>query len=127
MGNHCTFDLVELGRHYTEYQSIMDLWSGELSIPICDVSYEELVLDPASHVRRMLEWCGLPWDEGCLKFDQSARVVATASYQQVRRSLYTSSVGRWKHYIQHLRPLVESMGLDYGECVREAHQEHGTT
>jgi hypothetical protein len=60
----------------------------------------------------MLEFCSLPWDENCLRFYDSRRVVSTASYDQVRRPMYQKSVGRWKHYEKHLAPLKEALERD---------------
>ena len=75
------------------------------------MSKSSLVLDEGhpEQTRRLLELLDLPWDERCLKFYEQKRVVATASDDQVRQPIYTSSVGRWKHYEKHLQPLVESL------------------
>jgi hypothetical protein len=58
----------------------------------------------------MIEFCGLEWEDSCLRFYQSERQVATRSYDQVRRPMYSSSVGKWKHYAKHLGPLFEALG-----------------
>ena len=119
-GSHYAFDLQELGQQYREYLDIMSFWRDELKVPVLELRYEELVVDPESNVRRVLEHCGLEWEPNCLKFHRSERVVSTASYQQVRQPLYTKSVRRWTHYVSHLRPLIESIGMDFEECSRLA-------
>lgn len=106
-GNRFSFDLESLGRFYVDYKRLMELWTGELAVPVLDVAYESLATDPEPIARRMLEYCGLNWEPECLKFHRSARTVNTASYQQVRRPLYTSSIGRAKHYLRRLGPLID--------------------
>lgn len=102
-------DLRNLGAYYRQYQRLMAHWMEVLDIPILDVQYEELVADQERYTREMLEFCSLPWDENCLRFYDSRRVVSTASYDQVRRPMYQKSVGRWKHYEKHLAPLKEAL------------------
>jgi hypothetical protein len=80
-----------------------------------EVDYEQLVQDPEPTVRAMLDFCGLEWDDRCLKFHQSKRAINTASYQQVRKPIYTKSAGRWKNYEQHLGPLLESLQMDLAD------------
>ena len=58
----------------------------------------------------MLEFLGLPWDDRCLRFYENERPVHTASVDQVRRPIYTASIGRWKHYEKHLAPLIAALG-----------------
>jgi hypothetical protein len=102
-------DLRNLGAYYRQYQRLMAHWKAVLEIPILDVPYEALVADQERYTREMLEFCGLPWDENCLRFYDSRRVVSTASYDQVRQPMYQKSVGRWKHYEKYLAPLKEAL------------------
>ena len=88
---------------------LMEHWQQHLALPIHVLDYELLIEDPASQARALIEFIGLPWDEACLDFHRSARVVRTASYEQVRQPIYTSSVGRWRHYAPWLQPLVEAL------------------
>ncbi|MEQ1826839.1 MAG: sulfotransferase [Pirellula sp.] len=120
VGSHYAFDLRELGEFYREYSEIMAHWRDVLNVPMFEVQYEEMVHHPEPVIRSMLSYCGLDWEPQCLRFHKSSRVVSTASYQQVRQPLYTRSAGRWAHYIKHLRPLIESMGLNYEEYCEEA-------
>ncbi|MEJ2652676.1 MAG: hypothetical protein P8173_13005 [Gammaproteobacteria bacterium] len=80
-------------------------WEEVLDIPMLKVDYETLIADQERISRAMVEFCGLPWDDRCLRFHETQRVVATASYDQVRRPLYAHSVNRWKNYEKHLAPL----------------------
>ncbi|MGO8689326.1 MAG: tetratricopeptide repeat-containing sulfotransferase family protein [Thermoguttaceae bacterium] len=91
--------------HVGEYSRLMDHWRKVLPAPILDVDYEETVEDTAGVARRIVAWCGLPWEPGCLRFYETQRPVRTASAAQVRRPIYKSSLGRWKNYEQPLGEL----------------------
>jgi Flp pilus assembly protein TadD len=103
-------DLRHIGLVQLQCDRLMDHWKSVLDLRFLEVRYEDLVEDLQGGVRRLLEHCGLGWDERCLRFHESDRAVRTHSYGQVRRPIYRSSVGRWKPYEQHLRPLVEALG-----------------
>src|SRR5690242_21664723 len=75
-----------------------------------EVSYETMVDDLEPQARRLIEHCGLPWDDRCLSFHESARAVRTASVSQVRQPIYRSSLQRWRRYEKHLGPLLEALG-----------------
>ena len=66
-------------------------------------------------LRELLEFCGLDWERSCLKFHKSKRAINTASYQQVRKPIYTRSSGRWKNYEKHLGPLIDALQMDRAE------------
>jgi hypothetical protein len=105
------YDLGELGRYYRAYASLMQHWRqvlGEGSF--LDVQYEDLIAEPDAQARRLLEYCGLPWDERVLGFHRAARAVRSASAGQVREPLYASAVGRWRAYEKHLTPLINALG-----------------
>ena len=104
-GNDFTHDQSHLGLYYRDYQRLMDHWKRVLEVPILEVSYEQVVQDLEGQARRMLGFLDLPWDQRCLSFHENRRKVMTASRQQVRQPLYSSSVGRWKQYEKHLEPL----------------------
>jgi hypothetical protein len=104
-----TSDLRHLGHFYRQYERLMAHWAKVLPIRVFEVRYEELTADPGPVSRTLVEYCGLPWDERCLRFDESKRVVRTASALQVRKPMYTSSVGRWKRYEAFLGPLLEEL------------------
>ena len=103
-----TYDLTTLGRTWRLYHRLMQHWRA-LSIPMFDLSYEALVTDTESVSRALLEYCGLTWNDACLGFHRNARVVTTVSHDQVNQPVYTSSVGRWKHYERHLGRLIDTL------------------
>lgn len=104
-------DLGWLGQYYLKYQELMEYWKSVLQIPILDVKYEELVSDQETMTRRLIEFCGLDWDEQCLAFHKNKRSVNTISYDQVRQPIYAKSVARWRHYEQQLEPLRRVLNL----------------
>ena len=109
-GNETSYDLGLIGRHYQLYRRIMEHWRRVLPGRVVDVVYEELVADPERQIRRLIEACGLPWNDACLRFYDSQRPVKTASVSQVRRPIYQTAVQRWKRYEKHLGPLFEALG-----------------
>jgi hypothetical protein len=76
---------------------------------ILDVRYEDVVADLEGQARRIIEHCGLPWDDRCLSFHETDRPVRTASASQVRQPIYNSAVGRWKVYEEFLGPLLAGL------------------
>lgn len=112
LGHEYSRDLFHIGTHYHQYLRLMDHWKRFLAIPVLDVQYEDLVTNPEPVVRSMLEHCDLEWNESCMDFHKSKRLVNTASYDQVRQPLYSRSIGRWRNYEQYLDDLEE--GLERG-------------
>jgi tetratricopeptide (TPR) repeat protein len=105
-------DLSTLGGYYREYRRMMRHWKGVLEIPMLEVDYEALVADQEATTRALLEYCGLDWNDQCLRFFDSGRSVATSSYDQVRQPIYSRSVGKWKKYAAWLAPLIDALGAD---------------
>lgn len=103
-------NLEHLGDYYRQYLRLMAHWRSVLRVSILDVQYEDLVANQEEVSRKMVEFCGLEWDERCLRFYEAKRAVATHSYDQVRRPLYKKSVARWKKYERHLGPLIAALG-----------------
>lgn len=97
--------LEHLGHYYRAYRRLMDHWNAVRPLPILDVRYEELVEDIEGVARRIVEFCGLEWEECCLRFDVVERPVLTASQIQVRQPLTRVSIGRWRRYERFLAPL----------------------
>jgi len=110
-GQTHSYNLESLAQVCQDYQDLMQHWKSVLPLPILDVRYEDVVADPHTAVSRILEFCGLEWEDACLNFHKSKRHVATASYDQVRKPLYSSSVARWKHYEEQLEPISRILGL----------------
>jgi tetratricopeptide (TPR) repeat protein len=99
-------DLEHLAHYYREYLRITGHWRSLLpSSAFLEVPYESLVADQEGWTRRMVEFLGLPWDPKCLDFQDTERVVITASRWQVRQRITSASVGRWRNYEKHLGPL----------------------
>jgi tetratricopeptide (TPR) repeat protein len=102
-------DLENIALVYRQYERLMRHWADVLDIPILDVSYEQLVADQPTISRQIVEFCGLRWDDRCLSFHQSGRFAMTLSYDQVRRPIYSSSIGRHRRYERQLRPLRNAL------------------
>ncbi|MDB5173827.1 MAG: uncharacterized protein JWN51_2600 [Phycisphaerales bacterium] len=109
IGNEFTFDLGQLATFHRDYARMMRHWKQVVSLPMLEVRYEDLVADKEKQTRRMLEFLDLPWDDRCLLFHQNKRFVATASREQVRKPIYSSSVGRWKHYEKYIPELLSNL------------------
>jgi tetratricopeptide (TPR) repeat protein len=105
-GQNFTYDLTEIGEYYLQYQRMMDHWAAVLPGRVLTVQYEEVVRDFGPQVRRLLDFCGLPWQEACLSFHESDRPVRTPSSEQVRQPIYDRSIGHWRHYERHLGELL---------------------
>jgi tetratricopeptide (TPR) repeat protein len=106
-GQHFSYDLEELGRYYKRYEQLMNHWSRVLPADaLLQVRYEDVVDDLEGQAKRLVAYCGLPWDEQCLKFHESNRPVRTASSVQVRQPLFRSSLQRWRRFEADLDPLI---------------------
>lgn len=107
MGKNQSYDLQELGEYYLQYIRMMDHWDRVLPGRILRVQYEDVVNDLDGQLRRILDYCELPWEKACLDFFKSDRDVNTASSDQVRQPIYKSAIGYWKNYESHLAELIE--------------------
>ncbi|GAA0566480.1 tetratricopeptide repeat-containing sulfotransferase family protein [Rhizomicrobium electricum] len=108
-------DLADLARYYHGYHRLMDHWRAVLPAGVMlEVQYERLVADIDAEARRLIDFCGLDWNERCLKFYETRRPVQTASALQVRQPLYTSSVGRAARYAPWLEPLRRRLEAQEG-------------
>lgn len=103
------YDLAELGGYHLLYQDLMEHWNKVLPGFVFELQYEDMVADQEGMTRKLLEFCGLPWDDNCLQFHKSERTVKTASYTQVRKKIYSDSVQLWKRYEQELQPLISAL------------------
>jgi hypothetical protein len=100
-------DRRDLGVVYSDYERVMHRWRDVPGIPTLEVPYGALVADQESWSRRIIEFCGLDWDDRCLRFHEGARVAQTASFDQVTKPVYTGSVARYRGFEPHLGPLKE--------------------
>jgi tetratricopeptide (TPR) repeat protein len=99
-----------MAARFREYQRLMGHWRRVLPVPLLEVDYEATVADLEGVARRLVAWCGLEWEPGCLAFHENRRPVRTASVTQVRRPIYKQSVARWKHYENALASLFAKLG-----------------
>jgi tetratricopeptide (TPR) repeat protein len=119
--NH-TYDLAELGRYYQRYERLMAHWRRVLPAQsLLDVRYEDVIGDLEREARRIIAYCGLPWDDRCLSFHETDRPVRTASATQVRQPIYKTAVGRWRAYEEHLGPLLSALDMTAAAAAREQH------
>ena len=110
-GNEFSYDLTELAHFYRGYSDLMAHWRAVLPAGfMLDVRYEDVVADLEGQARRLLDHCGLPWDDRCLAFHRNERPIKTASYAQVRKPIYRNAIGRWRRYGEALEPLLRGLG-----------------
>ena len=109
-GQRFSYGLTDVGRYYRDYVELMAHFDRVLPGRVHRVIYEHLVDDTEAEVRRLLDYCGLPFEEGCLRFFENDRPVRTASSEQVRRPIYREGVDQWRHYEPWLGPLQEALG-----------------
>lgn len=100
-------DLEHLGRAYAGYSRLMLALSDRVTIPMQEVRYEDVVADLEGQARKLVEFAGLPWHDACAEPWNNTRAVSTASVEQVRRPVYTSSVRRFERYQNHIGPLID--------------------
>lgn len=120
-GQEFTYGLDEIGRYYRGYVDLMAHWDEVLPGEILRVQYEDVVADLESQVRRILEFCGLDFETGCVDFYKTDRAVRTASSEQVRQPINTAGLEQWRHFEAHLDPLKEALGPALREYRRDGH------
>ncbi len=116
-------DMASLGRYYRRYAGLMERWQRVLKIPILPLRYETLIEAPERTMRELIAFCGLPWDDACLRFHEHKRFVRTHSYHQVQQPLYAGSIGRHREYEKYLAPLraaLEGAGEPAPEGIEAA-------
>ena len=106
-GQNFTYDLTEIGEYFVQYQLLMDHWHKVLPGRCLTVQYEEVVTDFENQVRRILDYCNLPFEEACINFHKTDRPVRTASSEQVRQPVYSKSVNFWRNHESNLEELIE--------------------
>ncbi len=109
-GQNFTYELTELGRYHRLYERLMAHWQTLLPEQILSLRYEDLVADQEAETGRLLDFLGLAWEDACLAFHRTRRVVRTPSGVQVRQPIHDRAVGRWRRYRHHLGPLLEALG-----------------
>jgi len=111
-GQSWSYDLLEIGEYYLEYRKLMRHWAEVLPGQVLEMRYEDMVNNQEQQTRRLLEFCGLPWEDQCLRFYETERAVRTASSEQVRQPIYSSSIHHWKNFREQLAFLIEIIGED---------------
>jgi tetratricopeptide (TPR) repeat protein len=109
-GQSFSYDLGDLGRYYRDYVALMAHFDTVLPGRIHRVIYEDMVEDTQAEVRRLLDYCGLPFEDACLKFHQNDRAVRTVSSEQVRQPIFRQGLDQWRHFEPWLGPLKEALG-----------------
>lgn len=109
-GQSFTYGLDDIGLYYRDYVDLMAHFDAVLPGRVHRVIYERMVEDTEAEVRRLLDYCGLPFEEGCLRFFENERPVRTASSEQVRKPIYREGIDHWRHFEPWLGPLKEALG-----------------
>jgi tetratricopeptide (TPR) repeat protein len=112
-GHQYSFDLKNLGYWYLDYLRLMEHWNSVLGNNILNINYDDTVNNTEATARKLIEFCGLDWDDKCLEFHKQEREVKTASQWQVRQPIYKSSLDRWKRYDKHIGVLKEILAGYY--------------
>jgi len=109
-GQNFSYSLDDLGRYYLDYVTLMAHFDAVLPGRVHRVIYERMVDDTENEVRRLLDYCGLPFEDACLRFYENDRAVRTASSEQVRQPIFRDAVEHWRHYQPWLGPLQDALG-----------------
>ena len=102
--------MTPIGNYYREYVNLMDHWDDVLPDFVLRVQHEDVVEDLETEVRRMLEFCNLPFAQNCVDFYNTERSVRTPSSEQVRQPIYKSALQQWRNFEPWLDPLKEALG-----------------
>jgi hypothetical protein len=109
-GQHFSYSLTDIGRYYRDYVELLAHFDGVLPGRVHRIFYENMVEDTENEVRRVLDYCGLPFDARCLEFYRNERAVRTASSEQVRQPIFRDALEHWRHFDPWLGPLRDSLG-----------------
>ena len=112
-GPQFAYDLADIAEYYRLYEDLMLFWKERFPGRIYDLNYERLTENQEEETRKLLDYCGLDWDERCLEFEKTERAVMTASAVQVRNKIYKGSSEAWRRFEKHLGPLISA--LKYNE------------
>jgi hypothetical protein len=113
-GQSFSYDLTDLGRYYRDYVELMEHFDAVLPGRIHRVIYEDMVDDTEAEVRRLLDYCGLPFEAACLRFYENNRAVRTVSSEQVRRPIFREGLDQWRRFEDQLAPLKAALGPSLG-------------
>jgi len=102
-----SYDLEDLGRYYVAFHQLIEHWKKVLGDEIYEIHYEDLIADQERQTRRLIDFCGLDWEDACLDFHKNSAASSTASALQVRQPIYSSSVDLWRNFEDQLQPLAD--------------------
>lgn len=105
-GFYCANQLETIAHHYVLIMDLVEHYRGQMTLRYLPVRYEDIVDDQETHIRRLLDFVGAPFEESCLQFHENKRYARTASYAQVTEKLYDRSRYRYRHYLKHLEPVI---------------------
>ena len=108
-GQEFSYRLADIGNYYKEYVALMDHWDRVIPGFVLRVQHEDVVRDLDTQVRRILDFCDLPFEHACIEFHKTERSVRTPSAEQVRQPINNKSIGAWKNYEIHLKELIENL------------------
>lgn len=111
-GQNFTYSMEEISRYYRDYVELMAHWDKVIPGRVLRMNYEDVVADIETEVRRLLNYCDLPFEPTCLEFHKTERAVRTASSEQVRQPLYSGAVDQWRNFEPWLGPVAEALGPD---------------
>jgi hypothetical protein len=109
-GQEFTYSLEDIGRYYRSYVELMQHWNAVLPGKILRVQHEDVVADLEGNVRRILDFCALPFEAGCVEFYKTERSVRTASSEQVRQPIFKEGLEQWRCFEPWLGPLKDALG-----------------
>ena len=111
-GQEFSYSLATIGNYYRQYVKLMDHWDRVLPGFVLRVQHEDVVADLEAQVRRILDFCALPFEQACVDYHRTERSVRTPSAEQVRRPIYRDGLDQWRHFEPWLAPLREALGAD---------------
>jgi hypothetical protein len=111
-GHQFSYSLPNIGHYYNDYLRLMDHWDSVLPQKVFCVQYEKMISNTEEMTRKLLEHCGVDFEDSCLRFFENKRAVRTASSEQVRQPIYDNSVRYWKNFETELQPLIDTLGED---------------
>lgn len=109
-GQAYTYGLEDVGRYYRDYVELMDHWDKVIPDAVLRVNYEDVVEDLEGQVRKILRYCGLPFENSCIEFYKTDRAVQTPSAEQVRQPIYLQGIDQWRNFEEFLCPLKRALG-----------------
>ena len=113
-GQEFSYSLQDIGRYYCDYMDLMAHWNRVLPAEILTVNHEDIVADLEGQVRRMLDFCELPFEQACVEYHRTSRSVRTPSSEQVRQPIFRDSLDAWQNFEPWLKPLKEALGRESG-------------